>query len=108
MRVPRLTFVVMTNPRKIAVVDPTRERRPAGNSALIAAELSAVRCRWCNDDLEHCHETLVRHAIGDVHCMSSDCDTPPELHHMTVECDEFGCGCADTAASSGSVGSGAA
>jgi hypothetical protein len=108
MAARRLTFRNMTNHRKIAAVAGARERRPAGNAALIAAELSTVRCRWCNDDLEHCHETLVRHAIGDVHCMSPDCTTPPELHHMVADCGEIGCGCSDGAASSGAIGTGAA
>jgi hypothetical protein len=98
----------MTNDRKIAIVDRAREHRPAGNTALIAAELSTVRCRWCNDDLEHCHEALVRHMIGDVHCMSAECETPVELHHVVVDCGEFGCGCADTAATSGKIDTGAA
>jgi hypothetical protein len=70
---------------------------PAGNSALIAAELGAARCRWCNDDLEHCHESLVVHAVGEMHCMGVKCTTPPELHHMVVDCADFGCTCAETA-----------
>jgi hypothetical protein len=84
----------MTNRRSATLARPARERRPAGNAALIAAELSVVRCRWCNDDLEHCHASLVTHASGDVHCMSAECTTPPELHHMIVDCGEFACGCA--------------
>ncbi len=98
----------MTNHRNVALADPARERRPAGNTALIAAELSAVRCRWCNDDLEHCHDSLVRHAVGDLHCMSAECTTPPELHHMVVDCGEFGCGCASTATSRVGVATGGA
>jgi len=69
---------------------------PAGNSALIAAELVAARCRWCNDDLEHCHDSLVVHAIGEVHCMGANCTTSAELHHMVVDCADFGCTCAET------------
>jgi hypothetical protein len=98
----------MTNDHTGTLARPGRERRPAGNAALIAAELSVVRCRWCNDDLEHCHDSLVTHAAGDVHCMSPDCTTPPELHHMVVDCGEFGCGCADRAAQGSSVAGGAA
>jgi hypothetical protein len=93
----------MTNRHTVTLARPAPERRPAGNAALIAAELSVVRCRWCNDDLEHCHDTLVTHAIGDVHCMSPDCTTAPELHHMIVDCTEFGCGCADSAAPSKAI-----
>lgn len=69
---------------------------PAGNSTLIAAELIATRCRWCNDDLVHCHESLVVHAIGEMHCMGAACSTPAELHHMVVGCDDFGCTCGET------------
>jgi hypothetical protein len=94
----------MTNHRTVNLPPPAREHRPAGNAALIAAELSVVRCRWCNDDLEHCHDSLVTHAAGDVHCMSADCTTPPELHHMVVACSEFGCGCADDVAAGKAAG----
>jgi len=69
---------------------------PAGNSALIAAELVVMRCRWCNDDLEHCHDSLVVHAVGEVHCMGANCTTSAELHHMIVDCTDFGCTCAET------------
>lgn len=71
-----------------------REKAPAGNVALIAAELAVVRCRWCNDDLEHCHESLVVHVVGEAHCMDATCTTPGELHHLVVHCDEVGCTCA--------------
>lgn len=67
---------------------------PAGNSALAAAEFAATRCRWCNDDLEHCHDSLVVHAVGEVHCMGPRCTTPPELHHLVIDCADFGCSCA--------------
>jgi len=79
---------------------------PAGNAALIAAELMAARCRWCNDDLEHCHDALVVHSIGESHCMGARCSTPVELHHMIVSCDDFGCTCAQTGAAdrSSSIG----
>jgi hypothetical protein len=81
----------------------THDTPPAGNAALIAAELTIVRCRWCNDDLEHCHESLVVHAVGEVHCMGPNCSIPPELHHMIVDCDDFGCTCAQTAAATSTV-----
>jgi hypothetical protein len=71
-----------------------RETAPAGNVSVIVAELTSVRCRWCNDDLEHCHETLVRHTVGDTHCMDASCVVADEAHHMVVSCDDFGCSCA--------------
>ena len=69
-------------------------RAPSGNASVIAAELIATRCRWCNDDLEHCHDELVVHATGERHCMAPDCTTPAELHHLTARCGDFGCTCA--------------
>ncbi|MDQ1465198.1 MAG: hypothetical protein QOC73_2139 [Actinomycetota bacterium] len=72
---------------------PARETAPAGNVSVIVAELSAVRCRWCNDDLEHCHDSLVMHAIGGSHCISASCVVPDVAHHMVVRCDDVGCTC---------------
>jgi hypothetical protein len=66
-----------------------RSADPAGNEH--------ATCRWCHDDLEHCHESLVVHERGDVHCMDDDCSTPPDLHHLVVRCSEFACGCAQSA-----------
>lgn len=97
-----------TRERRVQLAGAAPERRPAGNAAIIAAELSMVRCRWCNDDLEHCHESLVVHAVGESHCMGANCTTPAELHHMIVDCADFGCTCAETsglrAADSGTAG----
>ena len=73
---------------------PARETAPAGNVSVIVAELSAVRCRWCNDDLEHCHDSLVRHTAGDRQCMDPQCEVPAEAHHMVIACSDFGCTCA--------------
>jgi hypothetical protein len=68
-----------------------------GNVSVISAELNSTRCKWCNDDLEHCHDTLVRHTSGERHCMNPVCDVPPEAHHMVIACSEFGCACVATA-----------
>jgi hypothetical protein len=91
--------------RRAAVTAAARERPPAGNASVIAAELTAVRCRWCADDLEHCHDSLVVHAIGGTHCMDARCQAPTEAHHMVVGCDEFGCTCAATMGA-GTIGAG--
>ena len=72
----------------------TRETAPAGNVSVIVAELNSVRCRWCNDDLEHCHESLVLHTVGKPHCIEADCAVPAEAHHIVIACSDFGCGCA--------------
>jgi hypothetical protein len=70
------------------------ETAPAGNVSVIVAELNSVRCRWCTDDLEHCHESLVLHAAGTPQCMDAECAVPEEAHHIVVACGDFGCGCA--------------
>jgi hypothetical protein len=73
----------------------SRETAPAGNVSVIVAELSSVRCRWCNDDIEHCHESLVMHASGDAQCIDAGCLVPNVAHHMVIACGDFGCGCAN-------------
>jgi hypothetical protein len=81
-------------PRRGKLTAATRETAPAGNVSLIVAELNTTRCKWCNDDLEHCHDSLVRHAAGDKHCMDPQCVVAVEAHHMVIACSDFGCGCA--------------
>ena len=80
-------------PRRGKLTTATRETAPAGNVSVIVAELNVARCKWCNDDLEHCHDSLVRHTAGDRHCMDPRCVVPAEAHHMVIACSDFGCGC---------------
>ena len=70
-----------------------REIAPAGNSWMIAAELTVVRCRWCNDEIEHCHDSLIVHQAGGAECMNALCIVPTEAHHMVVDCTDVGCAC---------------
>jgi hypothetical protein len=77
------------------------ETAPAGNASVIAAELTLVRCRWCNDDLEHCHETLVVHVTGGAQCIEPGCEVPTEAHHTAIDCADFGCRCAVSGPRSG-------
>ncbi|HEY5200270.1 MAG TPA: hypothetical protein VIJ31_05110 [Acidothermaceae bacterium] len=84
-------------PRRGKLTVATRQTAPVGNVAVISAELNSARCRWCNDDLEHCHDSLVRHTSGDRHCMDPLCVVPPEAHHMVIACTEFGCACVASA-----------
>ena len=100
---PTVDSMNTTDARVLIAAAARHETAPAGNSALIAAEFAAARCRWCNDELEHCHDSLVVHAIGEAHCMGTRCTTPPELHHLVVDCADFGCTCAldGSAASAG-------
>jgi hypothetical protein len=79
------------------------ETAPAGNVSVIVAELSSVRCRWCNDDIEHCHESLVLHASGDAQCIDAGCSVPTEAHHMLIACADFGCRCANTGSDTAKV-----
>jgi hypothetical protein len=80
-------------PRRGTLTVAIRETAPAGNVSVIVAELNSARCKWCNDDLEHCHDSLVRHTAGDRHCMNPSCVVPAEAHHMVIACSEFGCAC---------------
>jgi hypothetical protein len=57
------------------------------------AHLDLAVCRYCTDELEHCHESTVVHVIGDVHCTAADCPTPIELHHLVLACADLGCDC---------------
>lgn len=102
-QLPRLapTVVPMNDPRgrharptRGKLTAATRETAPAGNVWLIVAELNTARCKWCNDDLEHCHESLVRHTAGDRHCVDPNCVVAAEAHHMVIACSDFGCRCA--------------
>ena len=52
-------------------------------------------CRECREDLEHCHGTLVHHALFFVEC-TEDCPTPDGLHSFSVDCEAVGCTCAVT------------
>jgi hypothetical protein len=81
----------------------TRETAPAGNVSVIVAELSSVRCRWCNDDIEHCHESLVMHDSGDAQCIDASCSVPNEAHHMVIACGDFGCRCANTGSDAATI-----
>jgi hypothetical protein len=80
-----------------------REVAPAGNSWMITAELTVVRCRWCNDELEHCHDSLIVHHLGAAECMNALCVVPTEAHHIAVDCSDIGCTCVLTAATAQAV-----
>ncbi|WP_082983134.1 hypothetical protein [Mycobacterium sp. 1423905.2] len=54
-------------------------------------------CRDCRDGLEHCHGTIIRHAVSRPECTEPDC-TAPELfiHTFVIDCDAIGCECAES------------
>lgn len=49
-------------------------------------------CRECREDLEHCHGTLILHALLAVEC-TEDCATPESPHSFRIDCDAIGCVC---------------
>jgi hypothetical protein len=80
-------------PRRGKPTVATRQTTPVDIVSVSAAALDSTSCKWCNDDLEHCHDSWVRHTSGDRHCMNPLCVIPPEAHHMAIACNEFGCAC---------------
>ena len=50
----------------------------------------------CEDELEHCHGVLVRHAGGRTECIEgSACDAGDPTHDFAVGCAEVGCRCGE-------------
>ena len=49
-------------------------------------------CRECLDDLEHCHGTVIVHALSAVEC-TDDCAAPEAVHAFVIDCDAIGCAC---------------
>ena len=56
-------------------------------------------CRECRDDLDHCHGTVVFHALTAVEC-TEDCATPESEHAFRIDCDATGCNCSAAASES--------
>jgi hypothetical protein len=53
-----------------------------------------LRCRECEAGLEHCHGTLIRHALWHSECTEEDCGSPELIvHTLVVDCDVVGCEC---------------
>ncbi|TVS77319.1 hypothetical protein [Mycobacterium helveticum] len=56
-------------------------------------------CRDCLAGLEHCHGTLIRHALHGSECTEPECRAPELLPHtFVIDCDAVGCGCAESVA----------
>lgn len=49
-------------------------------------------CRGCSEDLEHCHGTLIHHALCALEC-TEDCATPEAVHGFGIDCEAIGCAC---------------
>jgi hypothetical protein len=56
-------------------------------------------CRECREGLEHCHGTVIHHAVSAIEC-TEDCATPDGLHAFSIDCEAVGCACAVTVAAS--------
>jgi hypothetical protein len=54
-------------------------------------------CRECRDGLEHCHGTVVHHAVSGIEC-TEDCGAPDSLHTFRIDCEAVGCTCGELAA----------
>lgn len=49
-------------------------------------------CRDCREELEHCHGTVIVHALSAVEC-TEDCATPEAVHPFRIDCVSTGCAC---------------
>jgi hypothetical protein len=56
-------------------------------------------CRECREDLEHCHGTVIHHALFAREC-TEDCATPEVVHAFRIDCEAIGCPCTVTGARS--------
>jgi hypothetical protein len=56
-------------------------------------------CRECREDLEHCHGTVIHHALFAREC-TEDCATPEVVHAFRIDCEAIGCSCTVTGARS--------
>lgn len=63
--------------------------------APVTVPLAGVRaCRSCDDQLDHCHDTLVLHADGTAACDgSARCAAREDLHEWWIPCTDLRCGC---------------
>ncbi len=43
-------------------------------------------CHACSDDVEHCHDVLVRHVDGSTECMDPCCRCPDAGHEFDLPC----------------------
>ena len=49
--------------------------------------------------MDHCHGTLIHHALHRSECTEPDCHVPELLPHtFVIDCDAVGCGCTESVA----------
>jgi len=51
-------------------------------------------CRGCRAGVEHCHGTLIHHALRGAECTEEGCVSPDVMHVLRVDCESIGCACA--------------
>jgi hypothetical protein len=51
-------------------------------------------CRGCRERLDHCHGTVIHHALAWTECTEDDCVTPEVVHAFVIDCEAVGCRCA--------------
>lgn len=56
-------------------------------------------CRECREDLDHCHGTVILHALSAVEC-TDDCATPEAEHAFRIDCEAIECICSVTVSAS--------
>lgn len=51
-------------------------------------------CRGCRAGLNHCHGTVIHHALHFSECTEGDCVMPEVVHAFVIDCEAVGCTCA--------------
>jgi hypothetical protein len=52
------------------------------------------QCRLCRQGWEHCHGTVIVHALQWAECTAPDCYGPDLVgHELRIDCDAVGCVC---------------
>ena len=51
-------------------------------------------CRGCRAELDHCHGTVIHHALQWSECTEEGCVTPEVVHAFIIDCEAIACGCA--------------
>lgn len=55
----------------------------------------AENCRDCRAGLEHCHGTLIHHALHAAECTEDSCTRAESIPHVfVIDCEAVGCRCA--------------
>jgi hypothetical protein len=53
-----------------------------------------TECRNCAAGLEHCHGTVIHHAMHRAECTEPECVSPEVVHTFVIDCEAIGCTCA--------------